>query len=381
MTVETEQARRDTLTTWHSLHVHYHDPDQDRLILDAVRPVFQHLRSRVAGLYLARHWRQGPHLRLFAKTDPDTWARVVRPRIEAVVGEYLARHPSTTQPDFEHDLAQHRLLARREQERGPLLPWFPDNSVHEQPYDTRPHVIRSPQTGELMASFASESTNLLFRMLDRARAGVDAKELMALELVLATAVAAGPPGTSGFASYRSHAEGFLCSCADPDAVRAAFDAHYESHRGALISRTRAVLATLGGGASTTPYARRWAARCEDYGRRVGPLIERDLVFPPAPAEAPAAPPADRPATRPAAPLHALMLGSRAYREAVLRHPDFLRYRFLLTCTHLQISRLGLTPFQRFRTCHAAANAVEEIHGVSAADAIRAYGDGHPDPVA
>ncbi|MEU4766647.1 thiopeptide maturation pyridine synthase [Actinosynnema sp. NPDC023794] len=384
MTVETERSDLDTRTTWHSLHVYYYDPDKDRLILDAVRPVFQHLRSRVDGLYLARHWRQGPHLRLFAKTDPETWARVVRPRIEAVVGEYLAAHPSTTEPDLAHDLAQHRLLARREQERGPLVPWFPDNSIHEQPYDTRQHVIRSAETGELMASFASESTNLLFRMLDRARAGADAKELIALELMLATTVTACPPVTTGFASYRSHAEGFLSSCADPDAVRAVFDDHYEAHRETLVARTRAVLATLAGGANPTPYARRWAARCHDYGRRVEPLIEQDLVFPPMPTEPPAeppiepqaGPPADRPGTRPT---HVPMPGNRAYREAVFRSPDFLRHRFLLNCTYLQISRLGLTPFQRFRTCHAAANAVEEVYGISAVDTIRTHVEFHPNP--
>ncbi|MCC8246317.1 thiopeptide maturation pyridine synthase [Saccharothrix luteola] len=364
MTVETERADLDTRTTWHSLHVYYYDPDKDRLILDAVRPVFQHLRSRVDGLYLTRHWRQGPHLRLFAKTDPDTWARVVRPRIESVVGEYLAAHPSTTEPDLAHDLAQHRLLARREQERGPLVPWFPDNSIHEQPYDARPHVIRSAETGELMASFASETTNLLFRMLDRVRAGADAKELIALELMLATTVTACPPVTAGFASYRSHAEGFLSSCVDPDAVRAAFDDHYDAHRETLVARTRAVLATLDGGANPTPYARRWAVRCHDYGRRVEPLIERDLVFPPMPTEAPTEPP---------------LAGNRTYREAVFRSPDFLRHRFLLNCTYLQISRLGLTPFQRFRTCHAAANAVEEIYGIAAVDTIRTHVEFHPNP--
>lgn len=363
MTAETQRPDHDTRTAWHCVHVYYYEPDKDRLILDGVRPLFQQIRSRVDALYLARHWRQGPHVRLFAKTDPRTWSDVVRPRVDAVIGDHLAAHPSTAEPDLEHDLAQHRLLARREREPGPLLPWFPDNSIHEHPYDTRSHVIRSAETGELMASFAADGTNLLFRMLDRARAGLDAKELIALELVLATTVAAGPPVAAGFASYRSHAEGFLSSCRDPDAVRAAFDAHYEAHRDALLARTRAVLATSDG---TAPYTRRWAALCREYGRRVAPLVDRGLVFRPLPA----APPA----TLPTVPVHALVVGDRAYREAVLNDPALLRHRFLLNCTYLQISRLGLTPFQRFRTCHAAANAIEEVHGVSAVDALREYVD-------
>ncbi|PSL46002.1 lantibiotic biosynthesis dehydratase-like protein [Saccharothrix carnea] len=369
MTVETEGADQATDPSWHCLHVYYYEPDKDRLILDAVRPAFQQVRSRVAGLHLTRHWRRGPHLRLFAKTDRETWARLVRPRIVAVVGDYLAAHPSTAEPDLEHDLAQHRVLARREREHGPLTPWFPDNSIHEQPYDTRSHVIRSAETGELMASLASEGTHLLFRMLDRTRAGADAKDLIALELMLATTVAACPPVTAGFASYRSHAEGFLYSCGDPGAARAAFDAHYDAHREAFVARTRAVLATLDGGAPTAPYARRWASVCRDYGRRVDPLVERGSVFPPLPAAPPATPPH--------APVHALVFGNRAYREAVFRDPAFLRHRFLLNCTYLQIGRLGLTPFQRFRTCHAAANAVEEVHGLAAVDVIRSSAEFHP----
>ncbi|MFE9749487.1 thiopeptide maturation pyridine synthase [Saccharothrix saharensis] len=369
MTVRTQRPDHDTRTAWHCVHVYYYEPDKDRLILDGVRPLFQQIRSRVDALYLTRHWRQGPHVRLFAKTDPRTWSDVVRPRVDAVLGDYLAAHPSTAEPDLEHDLAQHRLLARREREPGPLLPWFPDNSIHEHPYDTRSHVIRSAETGELMASFAADGTHLLFRMLDRARTGLDAKELIALELVLATTVAADAPVTAGFASYRSHAEGFLSSCRDPDAVRAAFDAHYEAHHNTLLARARAVLATSDGTASTAPYARRWTALCREYGRRVAPLVERGLVFRPLPAEPPA--------TLPPAPVHALVVGDRAYRAAVLNDPALLRHRFLLNCTYLQISRLGLTPFQRFRTCHAAANAVEEVHGISAVDAIREYVGLHP----
>ncbi|NUT46117.1 MAG: hypothetical protein HOV94_02185 [Saccharothrix sp.] len=356
-------------TDWQCVHVYYYDPDKDGLILDAVRPLFDELRPHVDGLYLARHWRQGPHLRLFAKTDPQTWSRVVRPRIDAVVGDYLTAHPSAAEPDFERELAQHRLLAKREKEHGPLTPWFPDNTIHEQPRDDRSHVIRHDGTRELMAAFAADTTPLLFAMLDLAREGADTKEMIALELMLATTVTASPPITLGFASYRSHAEGFLYSCADPDAVRAAFDAHYDTHREGLIGRTEAVLATLDGDANGTPFARHWAALCREYGRRVEPLIDHDLVFPPMPAE-------PSPVVR-RAPMHEMMFGNRAYRETVFRSPRFLRYRFLLNCTYLNVARLGLTPVERFRMCHMAANAVEEIHGISAVERIRAFVEAHP----
>jgi hypothetical protein len=369
MTVATEHPRPadDLRTTWHCVHVHYYDPDKDGLILDAVRPLFQDLRAHTDALYLTRHWRQGPHLRLFVKTDPTTWARFVRPRMDSIIGEYVAAHPSTAEPDMERELAQHRLLARREKEHGPLTPWFPDNSLREQPYDPRPHALRSTATAELMAAFAADSTPVLFGMLERTRSGQDTKELLALELMLATSVTARPPITSSFASYRSHAEGYLYSCGNPTAVRAAFDTHYHTRREVLLDRTRAVLSTLDGGTGTAPFARQWAELCGEYGRRVVPLLQRGLVFPPTPDEPPTT-----------APMHAMMFGNRAYRQAVFENPDFLRYRFLLNCTYLQINRLGLGPGERFRTCHVAANAVEEIYGISAIDLIRAFVERHRD---
>jgi hypothetical protein len=45
---------------------------------------------------------------------------------------------------------------------------------------------------------------------------------------------------------------------------------------------------------------------------------------------------------------------------------------------LQISQLGLVPVQRMRTCHLAANAVEDTYGVSAVDMIRTFVEQHLD---
>lgn len=358
--------------TWYCTHVYYYEPDKDPLILDAVRPLFRRLRPMVEGLHLARHWLRGPHLRLYVKAPPRLWTDVLRPVVDGELADYLAAHPSTAVLDVERELAQHRLLAARERERGPLAPWFPDNSVQHLPHDDRAHVIRSPRTAELMAEFATEGADVLFDMLDRVRAGEDDRELLALELLLATSATAQPPITRSFASYRSHAEGFIHQCGDPDAVRAAFDAHYATRHDALVDRVRTVLGTLDGTGGGARFAPRWAALCEDYARRVEPLIEEQLVFPPVPDEPPSS-------LKGLAPFHALMFGNRAYWRAVFQDPAFLRYRFLINCAYLQVGRLGLTPYQRFRTCHAAACAVEDVYGINAIESIRAFVDSHPNP--
>ncbi|MFC7111084.1 hypothetical protein ACFQQB_68225 [Nonomuraea rubra] len=45
---------------------------------------------------------------------------------------------------------------------------------------------------------------------------------------------------------------------------------------------------------------------------------------------------------------------------------------LLNYTYLHLTRLGLTPLDRFRTCHLLADAVEDVYGLSGLDALRRF---------
>src|SRR5262245_32110112 len=130
---------------WYSAHIYYYELDKDALILDGIRPLVRRLRPVVESVYLVRHWRQGPHLRLQVRTDAGTWAGVVQPLVEEILGGYLRAHPSTAVLDERAELPIHLLLAEREQERGPLSPWYPDNSIQYQPYDSRLHVLGHQQ--------------------------------------------------------------------------------------------------------------------------------------------------------------------------------------------------------------------------------------------
>lgn len=366
-----------TGTSWHSAHIYYYQPDKDALILDAIRPLLHRLRPVVDSAYLARHWRQGPHLRLHVRTDSHTWTTTVQPQLEHTIGTYLRAHPSTATLDERAELPTHLLLAQREQENGPLTPWFPDNSIHYQPYDPRLHVLGDQQVADLLTDYLAESTKLLFDMLDHVRnaAGPEElpglKELLSMSLMLATSHILAPPITHSFISYRSHAEGFLFGSTDPAATRAAFDQHYHTHRQALTDRVRAVIATLEcRSAQPVPFVSAWAALLTTYADRAKPLIQAGLVYPKTSAPQPTDPPR--------AAFHQLMFGSRTYRERVFDDPDFHRYRVGLNFTYLQINRLGLAPIQRMRTCHLAANAVEDIYGISAVDMIRTFVEQHPD---
>ncbi|MYV91153.1 hypothetical protein GT350_13055, partial [Streptomyces sp. SID1034] len=77
------------------------------------------------------------------------------------------------------------------------------------------------------------------------------------------------------------------------------------------------------------------------------------------------------------PLHRAISGSATYKEMMYRDPRFLRYRLMLNYTYLHLSRLGLPGLTRYLLCHLAADAVEEVYGVSALELVLATAANDP----
>lgn len=361
--------------TWHCVHVYYHAADKDGLLLDAVRPLFDGLRGQVESAYVLRHWRQGPHLRLNVKAAPAVWKEAVRPRVDEVIGPYLREHPSTAALDPAESLDRHRLLAMREQEHGPLTPWPPDNSIRDAPYDSRRHVLGSDEAVDLLTAFYADATPLLFGMLEHVRAGGDSRAGLALSLLLTVAHTSQHIRRS-YLSYRMHAEGFITWAADPEGVRAAFDRDYRERRAALTRRVRDAVAALDDPAAPpVAFVREWAALLEEYRRRAGALLDDGRLVQPTfePGQAFRKGPGDPPGPhREPNELQRLVYDNPDYHAAVFTDPRFLRYRVLLNYTYLHLTRLGLTPLDRFRTCHLLANAVEDVYGLSGLDVMRRF---------
>ncbi|WP_433443601.1 thiopeptide maturation pyridine synthase [Nonomuraea sp. CA-141351] len=363
------------VSDWHCVHVYYHAPDKDGLLLDAVRPLLDGLRGQVEAAYVLRHWRQGPHLRINVKAAHAVWEQVVRPRVDEVVGAYLREHPSTAALDPAASMVRHRLLAVREQERGPLTPWPPDNSVRDAPYDSRRHVLGSDEAVDLLTAFYADATPLLFGMLEHVRAGRDSKVGLALSLMLTVAHTSQRINRS-YLSYRMHAEGFITWAADPEGVRASFEQSFRERRAALTERVRDVVTALDDPAAPpVPFVREWAALLEQYRRRAGALLDDGRLVQPMTerGEAFRVRPGDPPAPhREPNELQRLVFENPAYHEAIFTDPAFLRYRVLLNYTYLHLTRLGLTPLDRFRTCHLLADAVEDVYGLSGLDTLRRF---------
>lgn len=352
---------------WQSIHVYYHDTDLDDLILRGVRPLFRRLDGDVAAMYYVRHWRYGPHLRLNVRTDLETFTETVRPAVDEIVGGYLADHPSTRVLDPERELPMHRRLAELENEPGPLLPWQPNNTVRFADYDFREDVLGNRQTAELLADFHTATTDLAFRMTEE---GGGAERLaMGFNLMIATAhTMFGGDITNGFASFRSHAEGFLSTYLEGEGLRPRWQEHYRRNAQGLMGRVAAVVATIDTGQPGVPFVSEWVdtlARFRERGRR---LAEDDLLM--STSNVPdrngdlEAMNAARDNLIQASPYHRAVL-SDPLTEKMWGSPVFIVYRLMLNFTYLHLTKLGAAPAERFLLCHLAANAVEELYGVSA----------------
>jgi hypothetical protein len=357
---------------WHSIHVHYYHADLDGLVLDAVRPLFAAVAGEVTGAYFVRHWRQGPHLRLNLRADPRRFDSRVRPTAERMLRDYLIRRPSRAAPDPHRLLPLHRRLAAMERETGPLLPWRPDNSVHVARYDPRVAVLGSEVAAELQADFLTASTGSAFEMIDHIRAGGQ-RPRIAFDLLIAIGHALGGGIAQGAVSYRSHAESFLATepteptgpdgadqpGADPDRRRAAWDQHYRQHAPSLVDRVRRVVAAVDGTGPPVPFVREWVDLLSGYRDRARPLLANGAL------PAPAGPEPDPPSRLWRSEFHRALATNDDYQRRVRHSLGFRLWRLVLNYTYLQLTRVGLTPSQRFLVCHLAAGAVEDAYGVSA----------------
>jgi hypothetical protein len=349
---------------WRSLHVHRHDGRFTDLVLDAVRPLFGALPGRVRAYHLP-HWRQGPHLRLNMYADDATFATVVRPLVDELVGGWIATHPSTVDTDPAASLADHQRLARLEADSGPLLPWLPDNSVTEQPYDARTDVLGGPAAAHLLADMHVATTDLAFALTARLRRGGQLTGI-AFDLLVATAHAlSGLPLAEGFVSYRSHAEGFLASSPDGAALRSQWDLHRARHAATLRDRVRRTVDAVDTGSG---YAADWVRMMTPIRARAGELIaDHRLVLDTDWIREHYDPGIRLDTTRSA--FHATLASQGRDGNVGARADWFQQYRVMLNYLYLFLTRVGLRPGERYLVCHLVAGAVEDAYGVSALDVI------------
>ncbi|WP_194894581.1 thiopeptide maturation pyridine synthase [Catenulispora pinisilvae] len=385
---------------WRAAHIAYFAEDRDRLLLDAIRPTIERCVPHVDSVYVLRHWRRGPHLRLVVHAEPAVFDDVVGPAVTELVGGYLRAHPSTApELDVARVLPAHRRLAELEREPGPLTPFYQDNTITWHEHDRRIEVLGCPVGADELALFYAKTNTHLFEHLEAVAAGAD-RQVLALRLMLATAHALcrhpqDPTIRRGFVSLRSHAEGYLSTV--PPTARDTFEQNYAGNRAALTGLVRSVVDVLDADEAVTEpeveteagaeaeaeaasggsFERGWIAAIEPLGARwaalyeAGEIPEADI---PTDAENGIEPMLER------SPLHKAIAGNVAYKDMMYRDPRFLRYRLMLNYTYLHLTRLGVPGLTRYLLCHLAANAVEEVYGVSALDLVLRTVAENPNPV-
>ncbi len=352
--------------TWHSLHVVYYAENKDSLVLHGVRPLFRHLAPWVTAASYTRHWRLGPHLRLNLNCDQETMATVVWPAAEEIVGGFLARHPSRARLDPNEHLTAHRRLAELEQEAGALAPWRPDNTLHEAAFDRRVHVHGSDEAAELMAGYHADSTELAFRMTEdivkgRPRLG------LAFDIMVCTAHALSGVGiTTGFMSFRSHAEAFLAAYPEGSGLRPAWENHYRQYGASLPERVKRIVASLDDGSGEVDFVDDWAELMRAYHQRARRLLARGQL-PMDPQRQPST--GTSPDLAQVSPYHRAAFANPAVVRS-LTAEWFVVYRLMLNYTYLYMTRLGIAPVERFLLCHLAANAVEDTYDIVASEKIK-----------
>ncbi|MEV4613543.1 thiopeptide maturation pyridine synthase [Kitasatospora sp. NPDC049258] len=349
-------TRAAPATSWHSIQLHHRTPDRTDLLLRAVRPLFAELEGAVEAQYFMPHWRRGSHLRLQFRTTPEVFERTVRPTAEAVLGSYLAEHPSTERVDEESELRLHRRLAFVEWELGPLTPFHPDNSLQYEPFDGRGHVVGSAAAAELLGSFHADTTPLAFAVLERA-GGHAGRLAAAFDLMVATAhLVHSVPRTAS--SFRSHSEAFIATSSAPEQVRAHLDRQYGSRAQSLRARLRAVVDAVDAGDDSIPHLAEWAGLERALHSRAKELIaagEISLKNSETQRED-----IDEAAMTTAflerSPFHR-GLDPAAYRQ-LLDSVDYQAYRLVINHLYLLMTRLGLRPVDRFTLCHLVASAAD-----------------------
>jgi Lantibiotic biosynthesis dehydratase C-term len=104
---------------------------------------------------------------------------------DEVVGAFLARSPSTRRFDPEGISRAHERLAVVEGEDGPLLPWYPDNSILVAPHDRRDKDVGSAQMADLLAGFHTVATDLAFPAIEETHGAT--RLALCFDLMIATA--------------------------------------------------------------------------------------------------------------------------------------------------------------------------------------------------
>lgn len=357
---------------WTSCCIYYYEKNKDDLFLDCLRPLADELRQGpVRCLYLERHWRGGPHVRLHleagSEEDLGSARRIVLARVEA----FLQANPSRRVLSDLEVRKRHERLAQFEMEEGPYQPLRPDNSIAFTEYRPNMALLRSRAGVRFQQDFGRCALPLVFQIMEASRGDASKRNLIAMRLLLAYAQRLGGL-ERGFLYCRSYFEKFLATAApDPDSMRRKCRALYESRRSLLL---RVVQASASPPASCTAegsVVANWEKLCSRFAEKARGLLQsgRQLAWSPDDAQRLI----EESGWADAFQYNETEYMRRLYANRGLRSrfndADYRTHTTLVNLLYKLLHTVGITAAEKIFLVYFVAKAVEETYGVSGLDLI------------
>ena len=357
---------------WFTVRVAYFATDRRALIDGPVAAAVDIARRHGADrVFVAPHWKFGPHVDLNIHADAEAFAVTLFPAIEALLAAWLADHPSTTVLDPADYARRSRDIGVFELDRGPYLPLLRDNSVTQVPYAPSATLVH-PALAASREAVLSDSLDLVLALYRLKATDPDAV-FLALHAMLAVVAGTWVDGMAkGVMSLRSHADYFFAAHDTAGGLRAHFDAIDAKRRNDIDAVTAAIgadmapatlgpdlaaLVTAWRGIVADADARNRALVATHLAELVGQSVHMDLAVAMA-GEAPS-PVRDAVVGRRNSDLGEQFLNT-AEGLAVQRSPAFIAYRTNVNFFYALLPILEIAPMQKFLLCHLTANSVSRV---------------------
>lgn len=364
---------------WNVLHVYYFEDNKDHLLIHAIRPVVEMLRStfEVPRIFFKRHWKLGPHIALYVECEENKFFTECLPPMHDLLSTYLKKYPSTHVLDEEKYITQSESLGAWELESGPYKPLCPDNSIQIQEYKPKVELLNAKSTIKIIESFNNDSVDVIFGVLERTTNDkVKRYELIIKMMAVIAELFPGADIIKGHMSYRSHVEAYIKTF-DKNGKLLDWFNNWQNKIGmeeidrwlkdvidftdsqgiyhgddSLLQEWSMVLEKMR--KLTLPLAKKGEIHSDisHYKKLAGNIGEKALQRW-----------GKDPEKLEKSEFH-LLLNSSKSAERFLDSPEFTTYRILVNSFYALLPLLGINPHEKHLLCYLLANSVERVKGFS-----------------
>ncbi len=281
----------------------------------------------------------------------------VLPYIKRRLEEYLQDSPSSTVLNSESYIALSRKLGGWEFEPGPYEPLQADNTIVSGPADHLSEDMGSPELGEMLRCFYSDTAPLLLETLERTEISDEERYGLVVQLMAIIGSLYPEEGLlRGHLSYRSQLEGYINQFPEPDAVRRHM-ANWTDQLGRQIRyQVQAITDCLEDGvyAGADPLLRQWSVVAKTlYDRAYKVAFKGELVVPKEQYKSLEDHYEDETRGR---------WGKQA--EHLFGSPAYAAYRIPVNAFYYLMPLMGITPHMKHILCELISSAVERLYGTT-----------------